>query len=305
MKTREGLIVIYNETIPYRFAPLFLLSAVVVIVLSLFHPVFAQIPLPPKKTIALLSDGQSDSQNNLTIRFQKALEILAEGEIKPVFKKSTGADWQREKAAIVLKKALADPAVDLVFINGPLLAAQALKTAQKTEKPIVGLFNFDPGFLLTVPSVKRLPLALSVIPGQIQADLETMARMFKTRGLTILVDDVLLGQFKGLKQQLLNIAKKQGFTATIRPIRKTVPETLASLNKKVKAVYLTPGLRMPASQRKQLIGKLNEKGTFVFTGAGAVDVQDGALAGQLPPMNERLARHAALNAMRFFSEMRL
>lgn len=305
MKIREGLKIIHNETTPYRFFQLFLLSTVVVIVLSIFHPVFAQNPFPPKKTIALLSDGQSDPQNNLEIRFQKALEILAEGEITPVFKKSAGAYWQREKAAIALKKALNDPAVDLVFINGPLLAAQALKTTQKNEKPIVGLFNFDPGFLLTVPSVKRLPLALSVIPGQIQADLETMAQMFKTRELTLLVDDVLLGQFKGLKQQLLKVAKKQGFTATIRPIRKTVQETLTSLSKKVKAVYLTPGLRMPANQRKQLIGRLNEKGTFVFTGAGAVDVQDGALAGQLPPMNERLARHAALNAMRFFSGMQL
>ena len=305
VKTKEGRMIIFNYSLTNRFVRRLLLTMVVTAFFSLCHPVSAQMFSPAPKTIIVLSDGESGPLNELTLRFKKALSILGEGEITPVFKKSIAADWQREKAAIALKKALNDPAVDLVFINGPLLAAQALKTAQKHKKPIVGLFNFDPGFLLTVPSVKRLPLALSVIPGQIQADLDTMAQMFKTRELTLLVDDVLLGQFKGLKQQLLKIAKKQGFTATIRPIRKTVPETLASLNKKVKSVYLTPGLRMPASQRKQLIGKLNEKGTFVFTGAGAVDVLDGALAGQLPPMNERLARHAALNAMRFFSGMRL
>jgi outer membrane protein len=127
--------------------------------------------------------------------------------------------------------------------------------------------------------------------------------MFKTRKLTILVDHYLLGKIKDLKQKLINATKKEGLTASIKPIQKTARETLKLLEKQMRTVYLTPGIQMPVSQRKQLINNLNEKEIFVFSGTGITDVQYGALAGQLPPMNERLARYAALNAMRFFSGM--
>ena len=297
---------IYRQPTPIRFVLLFLFFPIAVLVLSLCHPVEAgEIPSLPKKTVALLSDGRSEPQNDLTLRFQKAFEILAEGEITPVFKKrpAYSAQWQNKKAMNALQTALNDPEVDLIFINGPLLAAQALQMAPTHRKPIVGLLTFDPAFVLPKTPIKRQSLALTVIPGQIQADLKTMAQMFKTRALTVLVDGILLEQIKGLKAHLINTAKTHGFDAKIRPIKETARETLKSLGKQVKAVYLTPGLQMPGSQRKQLIGKLNEEGYFIFSGAGATDVQDGALAGQLPPMNERLARHAALNAMRFFSGM--
>jgi len=293
-----------SEVTRSRSSQPFLFWAVAVLLMLFHQPLFAQMPSPKVKRIALLSDGKSAALDDLTLRFKKALEILAEGEITPVFKKGKGALWQEETAAATLRNTLNDPSVDLIFINGPLLATQALKAYPKHSKPIVGLFDFDPDFILNGPPVKRLPLALAVIPGQIQADLRSMALLFKVRDLTILVDSRLLEQFNSLKQNLINTSKKHGFTATIGPIRKTSQETLASLDPNAKLIYLTPGLSMPASQRKQLIRSLNEKGCFVFSGAGAVDIQNGALAGQLPPMNERLARHAALNAMRFFSGMR-
>jgi len=296
-------VIVYNKNSGSRCVPPFLFLAVTVMALFLCRPVAAQVPSPPEKKITLLSDGESEPLNDLTLRFKKALEILAEGEISPVFKDIKGTHWQKEKAAIALEEALKDPAVDLIFINGPLLAAEALKTAQKHKKPIVGLFSFDPDFVLLKRSAGRLPLVLAVIPEQIETDLRTMAQMFKARELTFLVDGALLGQVKGLKQQLEASAEKQGFTASIKPVLDTASKTLKGLGENMKAVYLTPGLQMPASQRKQLMGELNKRGCFVFSGAGATDVQDGALAGQLPPMNERLARHAALNAMRFFSGM--
>jgi len=260
----------------------------------------------PRKTVALLSGGQSGPLKDLTLRFKKAFEILAEGEITPVFKKSPAysAHWQKNKAMDALQTALKDPAVDLVFINGPLLAAKAIQMKSSHPKPVVGFFTFDPAFILPKTSIRRQFLALTVIPRQIQTDLKTMAQMFKIRKLNVLVDGVLFGQIKGLKQHLIDAAKKYGFAAKIKPIKKTGHETLASLDKQIKSVYLTPGTRMSDSERKRLIKQLNEREIFVFTGVGAVDVQNGALAGQLPPLNERLARHAALNAMRFFSGMR-
>jgi|GEM_PF-1575204 outer membrane protein len=305
LETKEDRMIEFDHTTTHRFMRPNHFFAVVMLVLWLCHPVFGQTPSPSKKTIALLSDGQSEPLNHLTLRFQKALETLAEGEITPVFKKSDGARWQKENAAAALKTALGDPAVDLVFINGPLLAREALKTARKHKKPMVGLFNFDPGFVLPKRSAERRPLALTTIPGQIRTDLRTMAQLFKIRELTILADGFLLAQVHDLKQQLLDAARKQGFSATVKPTWETTGKTLDSLGKEVKAVYMTPTLVMPASERKNLIRKLNGKGCFVFSGTGVTDVQKGALAGQLPPMNERLARHAALNAMRFFSGMRL
>ena len=261
--------------------------------------------LLPDKTVALLSDGQSEPLDDLTLRFKKAFKILAEGEITPVFKKSPAysAHWQKNRARNALQAALKDPAVDLVFINGPLLAAKAIQMKASHRKPIVGLFTFDPDFVLPGAVFKRQSLALAVIPGQIQADLKTMAEIFKTMKLTILVDETLLEQIKGLNQHLIDAAKTHGYYAKIKPIKKTTQETLESFGKKMKAVYLTPGIRMADSERKRLIKELNEQEIFVFSGVGKVDVRNGALAGQLPPLNERLARHAALNAMRFFSGM--
>jgi len=284
---------------------LFFFFAICLLGVLLHTAVEGNEPLP-RKTVALLSDGQSEPLKDLTLRFKKAFEILAQGEITPVFKKSPAysAQWQEKKAAGALRAALQDPQVDLVFINGPLLAAEAVQMAASHPKPVVGFFTFDPAFVLPKKFIKRQLLALTVIPGQIQTDLKTMAQMFKTRGLTILVDGILLGQIKGLKLRLIDAAKTYGFDAKIKPIKKTAQGTIESLDKQVKTVYLTPGIRMPDAQRKLLVKQLNEREVFTFSGVGAVDIKNGALAGQLPPLNERLARHAALNAMRFFSGMR-
>ncbi len=261
----------------------------------------------PSKTVALLSDGQSEPLNDLTLRFKKAFQVLAEGEVTPVFRqdRAYSAQWQEKKAAGALRAALRDPQVDLVFVNGPLLSLKAVRMAPSTGKPIVGLFTFDPAFVLPIASRARDALALTVIPGQIQSDLKSMSEMLKTTPLTILVDQALLLQLKGIGRRLKEAAKFHGFDAEVKPLKETAEETLKTLGRKVKSVYLTPGLRMPGTERKALIKGLNERGIFVFSGAGAVDVKNGALAGQLPPMNERLARHAALNAMRFFSGRRL
>lgn len=261
----------------------------------------------PTKTVALLSDGQSEPLKDLTLRFRKAFEILAEGEVTPVFRqdRAYSAQWQEKKAAGALQAALQDPKVDLVFVNGPLLSLRAVRMARSTSKPIVGLFTFDPAFVLPKASRARDALALTVIPGQIQSDLKRMSEMLKTRPLAILVEQALLLQLKGMDKRLMDAAKSHGFDAEVKPLKETAKETLKILGRKVKSVYLTPGLRMPGPERKALIKGLNERGIFVFSGAGAMDVKNGALAGQLPPMNERLARHAALNAMRFFSGRRL
>ena len=261
----------------------------------------------PSKTVALLSDGQSEPLNDLTLRFKKAFQVLAEGEVTPVFRqdRAYSAQWQEKKAAGALRAALRDPQVDLVFVNGPLLSLQALRMATSTSKPIVGLFTFDPAFVLPKASRTRGALALTVIPGQIRSDLKSMSEIFKTTFITILVEQTLLSQLKGMDNRLMDTAKSHGFDAEVKPLKETAEETLKTLGRKVKSVYLTPGLRMAGPERKALIKGLNKRGILIFSGAGAVDVKNGALAGQLPPMNERLARHAALNAMRFFSGRRL
>jgi len=297
-------------TILKQLAPtlrtLFLFFAITILAVDLDAAAEGNEPLP-SKTVALLSDGQSEPLNNLTLRFKKAFQILAEGEVTPVFRqdRTYSAQWQEKKAAGALQAALQDPKVDLVFVNGPLLSLRAVRMASSTSKPIVGLFTFDPAFVLPKASRTRDSLALTVIPGQIQSDLKSMSKMLKTRPLTILVEQVLLLQLKGLDKRLMDAARPHGFDAEVKPLKVTANETLKTLGRKVKSVYLTPGFRMPDTERKALIKGLNVRGIFVFSGAGAMDVKNGALAGQLPPMNERLARHAALNAMRFFSGRRL
>ena len=297
-------------TILKQMAPtlraLLLFLAISFLAVGLYSTAEGSEPLPTK-TVALLSDGQSEPLKDLTLRFKKAFQILAQGEITPVFKQDPGysAQWQGKKAVNALRAALKDPHVDLVFINGPLLATEAAKMPSSHPKPVVGFFTFDPAFVLPKKFIKRQLLVLTVIPGQIRTDLKTMAQMFKTRDLTILVDGILLEQIKGLKQHLIDAAKTHGFDAKIKPIKKTAQGTLESLDKQAKTVYLTTGIRMSDAERKLLIKQLNEREIFTFSGVGAVDIKNGALAGQLPPLNERLARHAALNAMRFFSGMRI
>jgi hypothetical protein len=61
----------------------------------------------PGKTVALLSDGQSEPLKDLTLRFKKAFQILAQGEVTPVFKQDPGysAQWQGKRAANALRAA--------------------------------------------------------------------------------------------------------------------------------------------------------------------------------------------------------
>ena len=263
-------------------------------------------PSLPVKTVSLLSDGSSEVLTDLTLRFKKALVALAEGEATLIFKeKSDGsAGWQRKRAATLLRSVSEDPGADLILINGPLLAAEAATLKAPQAKPIVGFFQFDPAFILPKIMTDKPSLSLTVIPGQMESDFKSMSQLFKAGPLAVLVDSVLLHQIEDLKDHLVVAAKAHGFDAVVQPIQDTADATLSSLNEGVKVVYLTSEIRMPGHERKELIRQLNEQGMFVFSAVGAEDVQQGALAGQLPAMSERLARHAALNAMRLLSGVR-
>jgi len=258
------------------------------------------------KTVALLSDGSSDVLTDLTLRFKRALGALAEGEATLVFREKSdrAAGWQRKKAAALLRAALEDPGVDLILINGPLLAAEASRLNAPQAKPIIGFFQFDPAFVLPKILADKPFLTLTVISGQMESDLKSMSQLFKAGHMTVLADGVLVDQIEGLKDHLVVAARPYGFDAVVEPIQDTAHATLASMKEGGKIVYLTSGIRMSVGERKELIRRLNERGMFVFSAVGADDVQQGALAGQLPAMNERLARHAALNAMRLFSGVR-
>ncbi|MFP3910593.1 MAG: TolC family protein [Desulfobacteraceae bacterium] len=264
-----------------------------------------------RKTIGVLSDAQTDARKDLTQRFQKALKSLAEEELRVLFPKTPACcvHWSPKKAEQAFQEAIKDPEIDLIFVNGALFAAKAVQLARKHEKPIVGLFRWDPAFVLPKTTIKISSLAFTVIPGQVEADLKTMSEMFKTEALTILVDEAVLEGVKGLRKRLIKAGREAGFSADIKPMKRTAEETLAGLGmprekdnaSAGKVMYLTPGSQMPQSERKALIQKLNDLGAYVFSGLGTADIQNGALAGQRSLGNERIARHAALNAMRLIS----
>ncbi|MCF8083241.1 MAG: TolC family protein [Deltaproteobacteria bacterium] len=264
----------------------------------------------PRKTIGVLSDAQTNAQNDLTQRFQKALKSLAEEEFRIVFPKTPAccAHWAPKKAHHAFQTAIKDPEIDLIFVNGALFAAKAVQLAGRHAKPMVGLFQWDPAFVLPKTTIKIPSLALTVIPGQVEADLKTMSEMFKAEALTILVDEAVLEGVKGLRKRLIKAGRAAGFRPQIKPVQKTAMKTVEAVNTSAQkagssmgAVYLTPGGQMPGSERKILIQKLNDQGAYVFSGVGEADIQNGALAVQRAPSPERLARHAALNAMHLLS----
>jgi len=248
-------------------------------------------------TVAVVQDGPGESLDDLSLRFENAFRTLTRGEISINFKSGPNfsADWDQARAGKVLDAALRDKTVDLVLANGPLVSTRAFQVSGTLSKPVVGVFSFDPSLILPGTPGNPRKLVLVVIPDQVRSDMATMAEMFGGVPVTVLVDSVLLDRFPNLKDALIDEAKSANMQAQVLPMAATAHETVESIGEDAKLVYLTPRLRMSSEQNMAMIKALNERKVRIFSGAGIADVQEGALAGQLPGVSEPLARSAALN----------
>jgi len=255
-----------------------------------------------RQGVAICPDGPGEMLEALSGDIREAVEALVQPGRKITFHTSPGfsANWRPENAGRALQKAAGSAGVDVIVALGDLMSAEALKRGASLGKPAVLVFFTDPEYVL--PAGTRPPSHLAVVGarGRIAADLRTLASMApeQQRG-TLLVDEQTLRASPGLDARLAGAARTAGVVAEVEPLPEDVAGAVAGLPADARVVYVCPGHRLSAAQQGELFGALRERRLWGFSGDGHAGVDAGALAGQWPDLEERMARHAALCVVAF------
>jgi len=261
-------------------------------------------------TIGVVQDGSCLYFDDLTERVKHELEVLASGEFNVAFKQvpSFSADWESTKVEAVLKSAMEDPGVDLVFLAGILAAKRAGSDAFPLEKPVVSGFVQDPDTVGLPYDAEghstKSNFNFVVVLLRSSHDLEVFHEMVSFTNLGVAVDSFLLeGLGQELEQELATLKKDFASEVTLLPLHRSAEEFLEKIPLEVDAVYLTPALRMDDAEWQQVIDGVNARGLPSFSLMGHQDVDAGVLAGLQPECRDRLARRIALNIQQIMSGM--
>ncbi len=290
----------------------FLFRLALLILLLSVGPAWAQLPTNPSDTppphplvtIGIVRDGPSWAFDQLRTQIEKELTLLTKEEFQVVFKKIPNFDagWDLNRVNLVLRNALDDPEVNIVLLLGLLVSKAAARESLSLPKPTIAGYILDTD-LIEVPhdeaghSLKK-NFSFVATPHRVRNDIEAFNKLVDFKKLHIIADEKLLQGMEEMGKLFAPLEKKLDFAAISIPVGKTAEDALAKLDDKIKAIYLTPPLRMSMEERQALIDGINEKKISSFALRGLPDVQRGVLAGITPSITQRLARRIALNLQR-------
>ncbi len=252
-------------------------------------------------TIAVVEDGASEYFTELINLVERELLILTDNEFNVRWQRSPAwsAGWNPARIRAALDNALNDPEVDIILTAGVLVAREAVRADLILSKPVINACIEDAD-MVGLPynqqgrSTKK-NLNFVVVPLRATRDASMFKNLFNFKTLAVLVDDVLLDNIKQISDDIAGAEKELGIT--IRPVRMkdSAQAVLDQLDAGVDAVYLTPGMRMPAGEWQKIIDGINQKKLPSFSMLGYQDVDRGVLAGYVPQSGPRPARRLALN----------
>ncbi len=256
---------------------------------------------PRPYAIAVVKDGPSQYFDGLDLLVRRETVALMEDKTPVTFIEDPAfnAQWDITRVQSVLDKALQDPQVDLVFAVGMLVAQEASRPDRVLDKPVISGFIQDPdaaGMPFGEDDCStKTNFNFIVVPLRTPRDLEVFHQLIPFKQLAIVADSFLLDGLKGVDEQVRIAEERLQARITLVPAHTSAEEVLQQIGPGVDAVYLTPALRMPASEWKNLLDQLAEKKLPTFSNMGHPDVELGAMAGLAPECSDRLARRIALN----------
>ncbi len=262
-------------------------------------------------TIAVVRDGPSWYFDGMLRLVKREVAALVGREREVRFRQESRCDsgWDPQQARDNLARTLTDPTVDLVLAAGPITSWVAAGWPRALPKPVIAAFASDPeliGAHLDVTGRSRKAnFAALTLPRGVAADLETMSRLFKGRHLAVLVDAKLLAAWPEARRELAPYFRAAGFPHwELVPMGTRAEEVLAALGPRVRAVYLTPALRMSRAEQERLIQGLIVRRLPSYAMLGKPEVVRGVLAGTLPDLRQRAARRIALDIQQILAGTR-
>ena len=244
--------------------------------------------------VAALFDGPSGYFDELLEVVQTETSNLTDLDIVFALDERFNANWEVNRIAPILDAALADPAVDIVFAAGWLMAQEAARPDRDLSKPVVAGFPQDAA-LGTFPVKDHFSFVIS--EARVTRDVAQMHELFTMDTLHILVDEALAKHMDGVDALTRQLADELAMPVELVLVRDDPEAALQAVPDDVQALYITPLVRMDATARKTLFAALAERGVPTFSILGATDVRLGALAGLAPETQTRLARRLALNVI--------
>lgn len=264
----------------------------------------------PNYRVAVVWDDDSWYFDGLVDRWEAELQSLAGDYAFEVERERWNAKGKFDEIPDLLRQALSDPEVDLIYAAGVYAteAARSLPILYRT-KPIVGgaVQMVDSALLsdwLKTPgggetsarTVSAIPNFTFIANSQrVMDDLKLLLRLEPTDLVHVLLDRELISRLEQLEKGVGFFEEKLGVKFEILGAAKTAEETLSAIPEGVRAMYVALQSRMEAKEREALYRGLAEKGIVTVAMAGRRDVELGALGGLAPDSQGMIGRRTALN----------
>lgn len=262
----------------------------------------AAISLEQKKeiNIAIVQDGPSDYLDRLVTETKTELKQLIDEE-KQIhwIQKSYNAGWVSGKIPVLLQRALNNPEIDMVFVVGILGTQAAANSGVELSKPVVASL-IERSEILTLPvssagKSRKDNFTFVVLNLPVTRDFQEFHQMIEFSKVSVLVDDVIVRNLRGIQQTIQKFEEELGFQVQLIPGGSSAVEFLNQLSPQTQAVMLAGLPRLSSTERQQLIAGINQRRIPSFSLVGYPDVEQGVMAGLVPETFERTARRAALD----------
>lgn len=262
-------------------------------------PAFAEATKEYK--IAILRDGDSPYFDEIAEMLKREVSVLAEGEREITFLEGPAwnAEWDLDRAREVLRAALQEPEVDMVFAGGMLITRAVVTADEPLPKPVVSGFIEDPSMIgLPIGADGRSAIpnyTFVVVPCEAKDDIQLFRLIVPFKRLAVLVDQYFLAHTPAVRREAEEYTRATGVRMDLVPMTASAGETLGAIPADAQAVYLTPSVVMDAAETQKLIDGIKARKWPSFSMMGLVDVRRGIMAGQQSEDHSRIIRRLALN----------
>ncbi len=252
-------------------------------------------------TLAVVRDGDSPYFQRAEELFLKELRTRANQSYELTVKEGYDGGHDPERIAQLLREALADPEVDMIYAAGMISSELAahMPEAERTKPVMAGavLFSDLRTHPLTADGSSAQPnYTLISEPNRVASDVQLLLRLTEAKTLHVPVDEIVFPEIAGVDQAREAFEKAFGVRIEFHPIPARPGAALSRIPKNARAVYVPIMARMSAEERRQFYEGLSSRGAVTVSMLGAEDVRLGAVAGLAPDNVQEVARLAALNA---------
>jgi len=260
--------------------------------------VFADADTLPRKTVAVVRDGQSWHAEVLEQRVRQCIGEIAAGRVELSFVDAGQFDGRGVDVTLreALDRAQADAGVDYVLVLGARAASLAAQPDRVLTKPVLGAALVDPD-LVSLPIDKdghstKHNYAVVMLASRTAEQLRQYKAAVPLGTVQILFDERFAGPEADLEAWRRSCEEASGATVRLVPVAAEAESPLAAVSGGT--VLLLPTPRLGAEAHRRLLEGLVARGLPTLSYHGQQEVEAGLMAGLLPEATTQLARRVAV-----------